>query len=49
MKPWRQALLEAMHSISMPMVIREGKAWGLMMTSGERPPAWERRARGKGV
>ena len=28
--PWR-------HSIKWPMVIREGMAWGLMMTSGEIP------------
>jgi hypothetical protein len=29
--------LPAMDSISMPMVIREGKAWGFMSTSGLIP------------
>lgn len=35
--PVRAPAFEAMDSMSMPIVIREGKAWGLMMRSGRMP------------
>ena len=34
---WRAPALPASDSTNMPIVIREGKAWGLMMTSGWIP------------